>query len=560
MAEGGHGLNLATPAALAALARKIMELTPAGCMVLDRDYRIQYANGYFHRQFGLEPGRATGATCFDIIHHGHPCQQCVVRKTWEDGQPHHLTLRKDVRQDGTAMYLESHTTPLKGPDGETRYVLDFYVDRTKAVMLQREAAIVFHDIVRSLVNIMEKKDPYTFDHSGHVSAICARLAAYLGLPDDLVYKVSLGGVLHDIGKLVVPDAILSKPGPLTGEEYAAIKRHPQESFRLVAGLEGFEEVKDICLHHHERWDGTGYPDGLKGEEIPLAAQIAALANVYDALTSERPYRPGMSHENALGLIRQGLGTQFAPKTGRLFLEMATGPFNSRELLTAHDAEGIDTYARYLNQEAMDTAERHVGPRDDATPRPPAAAGGFRFTDETAQALFDRAPAYFAIMDKGMNVAYISEGTAAAMGCQAADIVGRKCYEVNHKDASCLMEGEGLACPGLRAFHRGGLETGEVDEVWNGVARTMEICATPIQLEDESGHSDRYILEIVFDRTAEAALRRRLSRDCRKLVLTLHAVIDRLKPDETANFEAVVEECQAFGDFLERYDAHLEATY
>jgi putative nucleotidyltransferase with HDIG domain len=150
-----------------------------------------------------------------------------------------------------------------------------------------------------LANALEAKDAYTRGHSERVGATSAALARALGLGPAEVDTVAQAGFLHDIGKIGVPEAVLGKPGALTEEDWALMRRHPLIGAQIVAPFDFLASAAPIIRHHHERCDGSGYPDGLRGEAIPLGACIVAVADVYDALTSDRPYRAALGPEQAL---------------------------------------------------------------------------------------------------------------------------------------------------------------------------------------------------------------------------------------------------------------------
>jgi putative two-component system response regulator len=153
-------------------------------------------------------------------------------------------------------------------------------------------------VLFSLAHAIEARDPYTRGHCERLSEMSGRLGERLGLPEDHITALRRGGIVHDIGKVLVPDAVLLKPGPLTADEFAIMRKHPVVGERICAPLRAFRLVLPIIRHHHEKHDGTGYPDGLRGAEIPLTAAILQLADVYDALTTDRPYRPALSQEQA----------------------------------------------------------------------------------------------------------------------------------------------------------------------------------------------------------------------------------------------------------------------
>jgi putative two-component system response regulator len=157
-------------------------------------------------------------------------------------------------------------------------------------------------VLNSLAYSIEARDPYTLGHCERLAQVSARLAERLKLPDDQIKALRRAGIVHDIGKVVVPDAILLKPGPLTEEEISIMRRHPVVGEKICAPLRTFGPVLPIIRHHHERFDGSGYPDGLCGDYIPITARVLQLADVYDALTTDRPYRMADTSEVALGIM------------------------------------------------------------------------------------------------------------------------------------------------------------------------------------------------------------------------------------------------------------------
>jgi HD-GYP domain-containing protein (c-di-GMP phosphodiesterase class II) len=172
-----------------------------------------------------------------------------------------------------------------------------------------------------LANALEAKDEYTRGHSDRVAALARRLALEAGLTVRQADVIAQSGLLHDLGKIGVPEHILRKSGPLSEEEWAVMRRHPVTGSQIVAPLESFAEGALIVRHHHEREDGSGYPDGLSGETIPLGARVVAVADVYDALTSARPYRPALTHAEALDRLASAAGRTLDARLARLFTDM-----------------------------------------------------------------------------------------------------------------------------------------------------------------------------------------------------------------------------------------------
>jgi HD-GYP domain-containing protein (c-di-GMP phosphodiesterase class II) len=172
-----------------------------------------------------------------------------------------------------------------------------------------------------LANALESKDPYTRRHSERVGAWGRRLATALGRPPDEIDTVTQAGLLHDIGKIGVPEAVLRKRGALDHDEWTLVRNHPMVGAQIVAPFEFFAGAAAVIRHHHERWDGSGYPDGLAGAAIPLGARIVAVADVFDALTSDRPYRGALSRDTALACLSEEAGRTLDADVVAVFLDL-----------------------------------------------------------------------------------------------------------------------------------------------------------------------------------------------------------------------------------------------
>ncbi|HEX6350275.1 MAG TPA: HD domain-containing phosphohydrolase, partial [Candidatus Dormibacteraeota bacterium] len=175
-------------------------------------------------------------------------------------------------------------------------------------------------VIYALAAAVEAKDSYTEAHTQRVGLSSRRLGERLGLGEAELDALLRGGMIHDIGKIGIADAILQKPGLLTAEEQREMQRHPELGERIARPLGSATELLPIIRHHHEAYDGSGYPDGLRGEEIPLAARIVAVCDGFDALTSTRPYRPGKSMREAVEVLRRGRGRQWDPDLVDAFVE------------------------------------------------------------------------------------------------------------------------------------------------------------------------------------------------------------------------------------------------
>jgi ribonuclease P protein subunit RPR2 len=209
-----------------------------------------------------------------------------------------------------------------------RYAADlretFKEERARAQELHRSYMLT----VRALANAVEARDAYTGKHAERVAAYGLQIAAAVGMRLSEQPEIEFGFLLHDAGKVAVPDAILFKPGPLTYEERMVIERHPVTGWEIVRDIEFLGQARDVIRSHHERWDGGGYPDGLAGEAIPFSARVFALADALDAITTDRPYRIGVALPEARAMIESGRGTQFDPAVVDAFARIPDAVFDA----------------------------------------------------------------------------------------------------------------------------------------------------------------------------------------------------------------------------------------
>ncbi len=207
---------------------------------------------------------------------------------------------------------------------------EMYLDKTVSQSIGNGDAPVLHEplmtvgnlkALRNLVKAIDRRDSYTRFHSDHATQLALRLAQDLGFDDEGMNAIALGGPIHDLGKIVVPDEILRKPGPLTPDERRTMEEHPVMGAAITAAVTDYDAVVDLVRHHHERFDGNGYPGNLKGLQISRPTRLFTLADAYSAMTTDRPYRKGLSFEQAVDEIVRGRGTQFDPDLADAFVRM-----------------------------------------------------------------------------------------------------------------------------------------------------------------------------------------------------------------------------------------------
>ena len=192
------------------------------------------------------------------------------------------------------------------------------IDTFRIAQLEDRAARQTLAMATSLISLIDLRDRYTGGHSSRVAGYCRGIAIHLGLEHEETERIVLAAALHDIGKIGVPDSVLLKEGALTDDEFEWIKKHPEFGWMAVRNVDGFQDASLMVLHHHERWDGGGYPGNLRGKDIPLGATIITVADSFDALTTDRPYRKGRSPVDALAEIARCSGSQFHPDVVRAF--------------------------------------------------------------------------------------------------------------------------------------------------------------------------------------------------------------------------------------------------
>ncbi|SDF28043.1 HD-GYP domain-containing protein [Sporolituus thermophilus] len=209
-----------------------------------------------------------------------------------------------------------------GLDDAGAWLEDLLADKTRighGIDSPRE--VFLSAVIKALVNALEARDRYIYRHSAGVAVLAGKIASKLVWSEKEAYYIELASLLHDIGKIGMPDAVLGKPGSLTPEEWELMRRHPDIGADIIADIPGMVSVADIVRHHHERWDGRGYPAGLAGAAIPLGARIVAVADSFQAMVSDRPYRARRSAIQAMQEIKAAAGSQFDPAVVEAFIDV-----------------------------------------------------------------------------------------------------------------------------------------------------------------------------------------------------------------------------------------------
>jgi len=303
--------------------RSIVEKVPIGVSI-NRNGKILFANQAYAKMFGLN-------SCDELVN--KPVLAQVVPKFRDEiadiirlsARSEQLPIAREtvgLRSDGTVLPMLVQVDRVVLPDGPAEVI--FYTDYTAYIGSNRmveqtakdvekstgEGEQIFLDIASALETALDIREPYTAEHQKKVGRLARAIAEEMGFPEDKIEGIEIAGKLHDIGKIKVPIEILNKSGKLSGLEFEIIKTHSQVGYNIIKNIDFPWPIGEIILQHHERMDGSGYPRGLKGEEILVEAQILAVADVVEAMSSHRPYRPALGIDAALEEIEKHTGTLY----------------------------------------------------------------------------------------------------------------------------------------------------------------------------------------------------------------------------------------------------------
>ncbi|EFO80569.1 putative PAS/PAC sensor protein [Oscillochloris trichoides DG-6] len=296
-------------------------------VISDINGKIEWVNPAFAQLTGYTVDEAKGQTTRLLRSGQHEDQ--FYKQLWDtilaDQVWHGVMVNR--RKDGTLYDEEQTITPVKDARGAIRHFIAIKQDISE----RREHELAIQDAHQALADAydativgwsraLDMRDQETQGHSERVTELTVRLARAMGVDEEEIEHIRRGALLHDIGKMGIPDAVLLKAGPLTNEEWSLMRMHPIYSYELLKQIGFLRPALPIPISHHERWDGQGYPAGLKGEQIPLPARIFAVIDVWDALTNDRPYRKAWPPERARDYIVQQAGIHFDPEVVKIFLE------------------------------------------------------------------------------------------------------------------------------------------------------------------------------------------------------------------------------------------------
>ena len=556
----GNRLDLDSPQFRLKLIETLIQSTPVGYIIIDRANRVRFVNDYFLRFRKLERADVLGEICYEVSNdNGEPCSRCIVRDAVNRGQPTRM-LRKDILCDGGVIYSDDFAIPIKNEEtGNFDYVLEIMIDRTKEMKIRERNSTIFLEIISAFIKLLEKKNSYTCEHSRHVSIISAKLTEYYGLGEQAVFNAALGGLLHDLGKLYIPDSILNKNEKLNEKEYAVIREHPMFTWLLLTGLTSFNTLRDIAIAHHERWDGKGYPGCIKGQDIPIEAKISAVADAYDAMTSNRPYRDAISHEAAIEEIKKVAGLQFDPNVVDKFVQMVEEFGCDRDALITPTKEISISVADNLGQYVHQTVHHKSGSSDNVAETRDDAKNmdDVMLSDSFIESVFNNTPAFYTLVDESFNVLYASENLVAATGKPFEELIAGKCFDLTDKKMTCfLIDNGSILCPVIRALTSGKEEYALVEDDLEGQKLYFDVFAIPIDVVSADGEKIKCCLEIMFDRTREKTIQYTFENDLKQLIAKIRDIVDEIVPEASLNVHEIIKEANDFSQYLDKVKTGL----
>ena len=285
----------------------ILNATKESIVYYDRDLRINWINRAMSKRLGVEVGDLIGKKCFMIWKAGEKCDNCILEKVIKSREQKKTELTNEMGE-----YWLVRAYPVIGPDGDVTGVVEVSEDITERKRASKKLEAAFDALVRIASDIVSAKDPYTAGHQKNVSDLAVAIGKKMGLNYETLTCLKFAGLLHDIGKISIPSEILTRPVKLSNIELSLIKEHSRNGYNILKDIDLPWPIADIVLQHHERLDGSGYPNGLKNDEIRLESRIIAVADVVEAITSHRPYRQALGIEHALNEIKKNSGILYDP--------------------------------------------------------------------------------------------------------------------------------------------------------------------------------------------------------------------------------------------------------
>lgn len=474
------------------LVKKLINQTPIAYIIMDENNRIHFVNESFLKLRGLDRDTTVGELCYNISNGGKHCKYCSISLAAESGQKEILQ-RKDILPNGSVRYLDDYAIPLYR-DSRTglKYLLEIMINRSEEMQELEQINKDFEGLVKSLILILEAKDAYTARHSQNVQKYATKIARQLRLPDTEIFHISLAALLHDIGKIQIPLEVLNKPSSLTDDEFELIKSHPVKACEILDELMYLDDIIQMVRHHHERLDGKGYPDGLDNESIDLGSRILAVADTYDAMTTDRCYRKALSRETAIEELNRVIGSQLDSEIVNAFSSISEDVLNSDEDIQVKHTLLV---RELKNDSVRDVHKELVVDIDNIQEQID--------NEKMFNIIFENAPCGYVLADNNGIIRLANDYALTLLGYSREELINSKCdiFIQNEED---LVRND---CIRMKR------------NVPSGT------CIFDMYQSILSDESESYTMYVLLDRTKEVEMRTKLQRSYLRLINILHNLIN-----------------------------------
>lgn len=375
----------------------LIEQTPIAYIIMDDRYRIHYVNDSFLKLRKLDRDKTIGEVCYNISNAGTHCTYCAIEQALETDKPAILQ-RKDVLPDGSIRYIDDYAIPIFHDVATGRkYLLEIMVDRTEERLVRTQYQKDVEEAVRALVELIEAKDTYTALHSKNVCTYATRIARQLHMSEAQIFNISIAALLHDLGKVKIPLDIINKPGRLSDSEFHTIQMHPEFACDMLDGVVHLEDICEMVRHHHERLDGRGYPDKIEEKNLSIGSRILAVADTYDAMTTDRSYRKALPRETAMEELRRVSGSQLDADIVAVFAEIPAEDFKEETFRNSACARQPLLVRELKNDSLSDVRADQVVAIDTLESEITA--------EQMQEAVFEHTPCGYVVLDKDNRITY-----------------------------------------------------------------------------------------------------------------------------------------------------------
>ncbi|MGN0374917.1 MAG: HD domain-containing phosphohydrolase [Butyrivibrio sp.] len=490
------------------LVDALINNTPIAYIIMDDLNRIHFVNDSFLKLRGLERDKTVGEVCYNISNGGNHCQYCAISQAMENGCKTMLQ-RKDILPNGMVRYIDDYAIPLY-QDKQTglTYLLEIMVNRSEEMQILEQCNRDLEDLIKTLVLILAAKDSYTAKHCQNVQRYATKIARGLNLSETEVFHISIASLLHDIGKLQIPLNILNKPKELTDDEYSLIKSHPVKACEILDDLVDLDDIRQMVRHHHERIDGKGYPDGLCGQMLDLGSRILAVADTYDAMTTDRSYRKAISREDAISELKRVTGTQLDYDIVTAFTSIPEEKLTEEEITQAKHSlvvrELKNDSVNDVHNELVTALEEIEHNLDN---------------DELLNIIFDNTPCGYVLVDENSVVKFVNNFVLSLFGYKHEEFTDICC------DLFSLDENDLVRTDCIRMQRN--VPSGE--------------CIFDLYQTELSDASGTYVMYVIINRTEEAKMHSKLRRGYLRLVNILQDLLNTdLIDADTVSHQKIME--------------------